>query len=97
MYLILSAGLDSSLLWKRALLLKSAGHIVVSSSSLKQAVDRVGAINPDLILLCHSIPSSSRLGKQLATVPNLLKPLCGGNCGEPVAAGFSDVDLQQNR
>jgi CheY-like chemotaxis protein len=60
MFLILSVGLNPSLLWKRNQLLKSAGHVVVQSLSLKQAVDRFGAVDPDLILLCHSIPAKDR-------------------------------------
>ena len=60
MYRILSVGLDSSTLFKRNLLLQSAGHSVISSSSLKEAVNRLQTGDLDLILLCHSIPATDR-------------------------------------
>jgi hypothetical protein len=60
MYRVLSVGLDSSTLFERNLLLQSAGHSVISSSSLKEAVNRIRTNDLDLILLCHSIPATDR-------------------------------------
>jgi hypothetical protein len=60
MYRVLSVGLDSSISFKRNVLLQSAGYSVISSSSLKEAVNRLRAGDLDLILLCHSIPATDR-------------------------------------
>jgi len=57
---ILSIGLDPFLLRKRSLLLQAAGHNVVSSSSLKEAVAQLPTANVDLILLCRTIPAKDR-------------------------------------
>ena len=54
---VLSVGLDSELLGSRSLVLQSAGYIVVSAYSIKEAVDRFQEGDFDLVLLCHSIPS----------------------------------------
>jgi CheY-like chemotaxis protein len=62
MHRILSVGLDSSLLRQRNRLLQSAGHSVVASFSLKEAVNRIQISDLDLILLCRSIPASDREG-----------------------------------
>ena len=58
--LVLSVGLDSSLLGTRNLLLQSAGYIVVSAFSLKEAVDRFLTGDFDLVLLDNSLPSKDR-------------------------------------
>jgi CheY-like chemotaxis protein len=60
MYRILSVGLDPSLSGKRNLLLQSAGYSVTTSSSLKEAANRIRGTDLDLILLCHSIPATDR-------------------------------------
>jgi len=60
LYRILSVGLDPFLLRKRSRLLQAAGHAVLSSSTLKDAVDQLRASPVDLILLCRSIPAIDR-------------------------------------
>jgi CheY-like chemotaxis protein len=57
---VLAVGFDSSLMRTRSLVLQSAGHIVESASSLKEAVDRFRVGDFDLVLLCHSIPIKDR-------------------------------------
>src|ERR1022692_269369 len=57
---ILSVGLDSALLGNRSLVLHSAGYMVVSTYSLKEAVDRFLGGDFDLVILCHSIPRKDR-------------------------------------
>jgi len=57
---VLAVGFDSSLMRTRSLLLQSAGYIVESASSLKDAVARLHAGDFDLVLLCHSIPMKDR-------------------------------------
>jgi DNA-binding response OmpR family regulator len=57
---ILAVGLDSSLLRTRALVLQSAGYVVQSASSVKDAVRSFLAGDFDLVLLCHSVPSLER-------------------------------------
>ena len=60
--LVLSVGLDSSLLGTRNSLLLSAGYIVVSAFSLKEAVDRFLTGDFDLVLLDNSLPTKDREG-----------------------------------
>ena len=57
---ILAVGFDSSLMRTRRLVLQSAGYIVESASSLKEAAARFQAGDFDLVLLCHSIPIKDR-------------------------------------
>ena len=57
---VLTVGFDSSLMRTRSLVLQSAGYIVESASSLKEAVARFRAGDFDLVLLCHSIPMKDR-------------------------------------
>ena len=57
---ILTVGFDLSLMRTRSLVLQSAGYIVESASSLKEAVARFRAGDFDLVLLCHSIPTKDR-------------------------------------
>ena len=58
--LVLSIGFDQALLKTRNLVLQSAGYIVESASSLKEAIDRFQSGDFDLILLCYSIPRQDR-------------------------------------
>ena len=57
---VLSVGSDSSLLGIRRLVLRSAGYIVESAQSVKEAVDRFLSGDFDLVILCHSIPTKER-------------------------------------
>jgi CheY-like chemotaxis protein len=57
---ILAVGFDPSLMRTRSLVLQSAGYIVESASSLKEAVTRFRGGDFDLVLLCHSIPMKDR-------------------------------------
>jgi DNA-binding NtrC family response regulator len=58
--LVLSIGLDSSLLETRNMVLHSAGYIVESASSVKEAVHRFLAGDFDLVILCHTISTRER-------------------------------------
>ncbi len=58
--LVLSVGLDPQLLGTRDLILQSAGYIVVSTYSMREAVDRFRQGDFDLVLLCQSIPAKER-------------------------------------
>ena len=58
--IVLAIGFDQSLLEPRTLALQSAGHVVESASSLKEAIDRFQSGDFDLILLCFSIPRQDR-------------------------------------
>lgn len=53
--LILSIGLDPDLMVTRSLVLQSAGYLVVSAYSIKEAVGRFQEGDFDLVLLCQSI------------------------------------------
>jgi CheY-like chemotaxis protein len=57
---VLAVGTDPSLLKTRSLLLQSAGYMVESASSIKEAVDRFQSGDFDLVLLCHSVPRNDR-------------------------------------
>lgn len=58
--IVLSVGFDPSLLRTRSLVLQSAGYLVESVSSLKEAVDRFQCGDFALVLLCHSVPRKNR-------------------------------------
>src|SRR5258705_7523898 len=58
--IVLSVGFDPSLLRPRTLVLQSAGYLVESASSLKEAVDRFQSGDFDLVLLFHSVPRKDR-------------------------------------
>jgi DNA-binding response OmpR family regulator len=57
---VLAVGFDLSLMRTRTLVLQSAGYIVESASSLKEAAARFQAGDFDLVLLCHTIPMKDR-------------------------------------
>jgi CheY-like chemotaxis protein len=58
--IVLAVGTDPSLLKTRSLVLQSAGYMVESASSVKEAVDRFQSGDFDLVLLCHSVPRKDR-------------------------------------
>jgi DNA-binding response OmpR family regulator len=58
--IVLAEGFDLSLMRTRTLVLRSAGYIVETASTLKKAVDRFQATDFDPVLLCHSIPMKDR-------------------------------------
>jgi CheY-like chemotaxis protein len=58
--IVLSVGLDLSLLRARGLVLESAGYLVESASTAKGAADRFQSGDFDLVLLCHSVPRKDR-------------------------------------
>lgn len=58
--LVLSVGFDAELLSARDLVLKSAGHIVVSETSIKEAVHRFQEVDFNLVILCHSLPTKDQ-------------------------------------
>jgi CheY-like chemotaxis protein len=54
--LVLSVGSDSMVLNTRGLILRSAGYIVVTAMSIKEAVHLFHNGDFDLIILCHTLP-----------------------------------------
>lgn len=58
--LILAAGQDPVVLSSRCSVLRSAGYIVQSASSIAEAIDRYFDVDFDFVLLCHSIPVEDR-------------------------------------
>ena len=58
--IVLSVGFDPSLLRARGLVLESAGYLVESASTVKEAADRFQSGDFDLLLLCHSVPRKDR-------------------------------------
>jgi DNA-binding response OmpR family regulator len=59
---VLSVGLDPGLLKARNLVLQSAGYVVVSAFSIKEAAKQFQAGDFDLVLLCQTIPAKDRDG-----------------------------------
>ncbi len=59
---VLSVGLDPGLLRARNLVLRSAGYVVVSAHSIKEAVGQFQVGDFDLVLLCQTIPARERDG-----------------------------------
>jgi CheY-like chemotaxis protein len=57
---VLAVGFDSSLMTNRIPALQSAGCIVVRASSLKESIDCFQSGDFDLVMLCHSVPSTDR-------------------------------------
>jgi CheY-like chemotaxis protein len=58
--LVLSVGPDASLLETRNIVLRSAGYLVESASSVNEAARRFLAGDYDLLILCHSVPTRER-------------------------------------
>jgi hypothetical protein len=58
--LVLSVGLDASLLKNRNIVMRSAGYLVESASSVNEAAHRFLAGDFDLVILCHSVPTRER-------------------------------------
>jgi CheY-like chemotaxis protein len=93
---ILTVGFDLSLMRTRSLVLQSAGYIVESASSLKEAVDLFLAGDFDLVLLCNSIPTKDRdhltclirATGSLTPVVSIARNL--GECAAFVNATFED-------
>ena len=59
-FVILAVGKDPTILSTRSLILKSAGYIVKSSTSLDEAVALTYDVDADLVLLCHSLSMEER-------------------------------------
>jgi hypothetical protein len=57
---ILAVGLDSSLLESQSSVWQSAGFIVTSTGSIREAIVQIRDGDFDLVLLGHSIPTDSR-------------------------------------
>lgn len=57
---VLAVGLDSSLLAGQSSLWQSAGYIVTSTDSIREAIVLIRDGDFDLVLLGHSIPADSR-------------------------------------
>ena len=58
--LVLAVGQDPMVLSSRCSILRSAGYLVRSSSSIGEAIDVFEDLDLDLVLLCHSIPVQDR-------------------------------------
>jgi CheY-like chemotaxis protein len=58
--LILNVGRDPVLLNTRRLLLESAGYLVESACSTKDAINQFRSGDLDLVVLCHSVPEEER-------------------------------------
>jgi DNA-binding response OmpR family regulator len=59
---VLAVGLDPQLLDTRRMLLQSAGYIVATARSIKEAFHLFVNGDFDLVVLCHTIPEKDRDG-----------------------------------
>jgi DNA-binding response OmpR family regulator len=59
---VLAVGLDAQLLDTRKMLLQSAGYIVTTGGSIKEAFHLFVNGDFDLVMLCHTIPEKDRGG-----------------------------------
>ena len=57
---ILAVGKDPMVLNTRSLILRSAGYIVKSSTSIDEAAALTREVDADMVLLCHSISVQER-------------------------------------
>jgi CheY-like chemotaxis protein len=94
---ILSICLDPTLLNSRSRLLQSAGYMVVSATSVQQAVSRFRNGNFDLVLLCHSIPLEDRRGlASLLRASGSITPIAVISEFADSYDEFMDVTLENN-
>jgi DNA-binding response OmpR family regulator len=56
----LAVGRDPALLETRTLVLQSDGYKVISAYSVRQALEQLEAVEPDVVILCHSLPAQHR-------------------------------------
>lgn len=57
---VLAVGLDSSLLAGQSSIWQSAGYVITSTGSIKEAINHFKYGDFDLVLLGHAIPADSR-------------------------------------
>lgn len=79
---ILNVGSDAALVQSREVLLRSAGYLVESASSIEDAIRRLRAGDFDLVVLCHSISP--------AETKRLIFRIRSGGSGTPVISVAAD-------
>ncbi len=91
--LILAVGREPALLEYRSQILRRAGYIVDSESSVKDAIDRFKQGNFDLVLLCHTIPvqERDRLISSIQAVGSLTPVVTGAPQGSQAQVAADDV------
>jgi CheY-like chemotaxis protein len=95
--LILSVGIDPLTLYAREAVLRSAGYIVVSAMSIKEAFHLFLDGDFDLMVLCHTLPvrDRERLTCLIRASGSRIPVACiSGTPGEQTA--FSDATLEEN-
>jgi DNA-binding response OmpR family regulator len=60
-YLILSVGLDPSLMKTRTTLLANAGYSVLPSFTIRDAFQIFTSHDIDMVILCHTIPKEDKI------------------------------------
>lgn len=61
-FVILAVGKDPMILRTRSLILRSAGYVVKSSTTVGEVIALTPDVDADLILLCHSVSAQERDG-----------------------------------
>ncbi len=91
--LILAVGREPALLEYRSQILRRAGYIVDSESSVKDAIDRFKQGNFDLVLLCHTSPvqERDRLISSIQAVGSLTPVVTGAPQGSQAQVAADDV------
>lgn len=96
--LVLSVGSDPVVLDTRDLILRSAGYIVVSATSIREAVHLFQDGDFDLVILCHSLPKreSERLTRFIRALGSRIPivSVSGGVFAE--RNDFVDADLNKD-
>jgi DNA-binding response OmpR family regulator len=89
--LVLSVGPNASLLETRNIVLRSAGYLVESASSMNEAVHRFLAGDFDLVILCHSVPIRERARVEGQMFEIITKPVHPNELLARLVSGKSDV------
>ncbi|MGA7343445.1 MAG: hypothetical protein WBE72_09875 [Terracidiphilus sp.] len=91
---VLTVGLDSSLLSAQGAAWKSAGYFVTSAGSIREAIEQFTVGDFDLVLLGHSIPIEDRerlvflIRASGSRTPVICMANSGGECGSFADATF---------
>ncbi len=93
--LVLSVGSDPAVLDTRDLILRSAGYIVVSVMSIKEAIHQFQNSDFDLIILCHTLPpkDSERLTCFIRASGSRIPIVCISGTGFGEQNAFADATL----
>jgi DNA-binding response OmpR family regulator len=99
-FVALAVGRDPALLETRNLVLQSDGYKVISAHSVQNALEQLSAVEPDVVILCHSVPSKQR--ERLADAARHLNPktrvvIVGAEFSEDATLVDAAIDTEPER